>query len=147
MRGKTIAAKDLLKQNRQNDSEETYPEWIQRPRTRAECVDEPRPCPFISCTHHLYLDVNAETGAVKMNFPDVAVEDMAESCVLDVADRGGVTLEEVGRIMNLTRERIRQIEMHGTAKLKERIPHRPCVMCEERATDDASGLCDECSDS
>ncbi|HTQ43297.1 MAG TPA: sigma factor-like helix-turn-helix DNA-binding protein, partial [Polyangiaceae bacterium] len=31
--------------------------------------------------------------------------------------RGGTTLEEVGAIMNLTRERIRQVEVKGLAKL------------------------------
>ena len=38
---------------------------------------------------------------------------MAETCSLDVADRGGITLEEVGAILNLTRERIRQVEVRG----------------------------------
>jgi hypothetical protein len=42
---------------------------------------------------------------------------MTETCALDVADRGGTTLEEVGAIMNLTRERIRQVEVKGLAKL------------------------------
>ena len=43
---------------------------------------------------------------------------MTETCALDVADRGGTTLEEVGAIMNLTRERIRQVEVKGLAKLE-----------------------------
>jgi hypothetical protein len=43
---------------------------------------------------------------------------MNETCALDVADRGGTTLEEVGAIMNLTRERIRQVEVKGLAKLQ-----------------------------
>jgi DNA-directed RNA polymerase sigma subunit (sigma70/sigma32) len=43
---------------------------------------------------------------------------LPESCALDIADRGGITLEEVGEIMNLTRERIRQLETRGLAKLK-----------------------------
>ena len=42
---------------------------------------------------------------------------MTETCALDVADRGGITLEEVGEIMNLTRERVRQVETAGLAKL------------------------------
>ena len=40
------------------------------------------------------------------------------TCALDVAERGGITLEEVGEIMNLTRERIRQVEVRGLLKLK-----------------------------
>jgi hypothetical protein len=42
---------------------------------------------------------------------------MNETCALDIADRGGTTLEEVGAIMNLTRERIRQVEVKALAKL------------------------------
>jgi hypothetical protein len=64
------------------------------------------------------LDVSARTGAIKLNFPDLEVWDMNETCALDVADRGGTTLEEVGAIMNLTRERIRQVEVKGLAKLE-----------------------------
>ncbi|HEY6004123.1 MAG TPA: sigma factor-like helix-turn-helix DNA-binding protein [Anaeromyxobacter sp.] len=89
-----------------------------RPRSRADCANGPRPCMFISCKHHLYLDVNPSTGSIKLNFPDKEVWDLAETCALDVADRGGITLEEVGSIMNLTRERIRQVETRGLLKLR-----------------------------
>jgi hypothetical protein len=89
-----------------------------RPATRAACKDMPRPCPFVSCKFHLYLDVNPETGSIKVNFPDVEPTELAETCALDVADRGGITLEEVGEILNLTRERIRQVEVRGLLKLK-----------------------------
>jgi hypothetical protein len=89
-----------------------------RPKTRAECIGHDRPCPFVSCKHHLYLDVSARTGAIKLNFPDLEVWEMNETCALDVSDRGGTTLEEVGAIMNLTRERIRQVEVKGLAKLQ-----------------------------
>jgi hypothetical protein len=96
-----------------------YPELpVDKPKTRAECVSGERPCPFVSCKHHLYLDVSAKTGAIKLNFPDLEVWEMTETCALDVADRGGTTLEEVGAIMNLTRERIRQVEVKGLAKLE-----------------------------
>jgi hypothetical protein len=88
-----------------------------RPRSRADCVNGPRPCMFISCKHHLYLDVNPATGSIKVNFPDREVWEIEESCALDVADRGGITLEEVGAMMNLTRERIRQLETFGLRKL------------------------------
>ena len=88
-----------------------------RPKKRSECVDAPRPCPHVSCRHHLYLDVNPQTGTIKLNFPDLEVWDLGESCALDVADRGGTTLEDVGAIMNLTRERIRQVEVKALAKL------------------------------
>jgi hypothetical protein len=117
VRARTISVKRMTKRELEL-GRMLYPDSnVQRPRTRAECVEGPRPCPFVSCHHHLFLDVSARTGAIKLNFPDIDVEDMNESCALDVADRGGTTLEEVGAIMNLTRERIRQLEVKALAKL------------------------------
>ncbi len=98
-----------------------------RPRSRADCASAPRPCMFISCKHHLYLDVNPETGSIKLNFPDKEVWELDETCALDVADRGGITLEEVGAIMNLTRERIRQVETRGLSKLRAMTEDEPRV--------------------
>jgi len=89
-----------------------------KPRTRADCVDGPRPCPYVSCKHHLYLDVSGSTGAIKLNYPDLEVEELEETCALDVADRLGTTLEDVGALMNLTRERIRQVEVRALEKLE-----------------------------
>jgi hypothetical protein len=95
-----------------------YPDGeVDKPVTRADCKDAVRPCPFVSCKHHLYLDVSARSGAIKLNFPDLEIWEMVESCTLDVADRGSVTLEDAGAIMNLTRERIRQVEVKVIAKL------------------------------
>ncbi len=90
---------------------------VRRPTTRAECGDQ-RPCPFVSCKHHLYLDINPGTNSLKINYPDMEPWDLKESCSLDAADRGGVTLYEVGEIMILTRERIRQFEVAALMKLK-----------------------------
>ena len=67
----------------------------------------------MACKYHLYLDVNPETGSIKMNFPDLEPWELEETCALDIAERGGVTLEEVGAILNLTRERVRQVEVSG----------------------------------
>jgi DNA-directed RNA polymerase sigma subunit (sigma70/sigma32) len=66
----------------------------------------------------LYLDVSPKTGAIKLNFPDLEVWELEVSCALDVADMGGITLEDVGVIMNLTRERIRQLELKALARLE-----------------------------
>jgi sigma-70-like protein len=122
MRSKTIAMKRLTKEEMRLGALLYPPVDEPRPRTRAECKDVPRPCPFVSCKHHLYLDVNPETGSIKLNFPDLEVWEMTETCSLDIADRNGITLEEVGDIMNLTRERIRQVEVRGLLKLKMMTP-------------------------
>jgi len=116
-RGKTIAPRRLTKEEVRLSQTLTMPE-VERPRTRSECASGQRPCPWVSCKHHLYLDVNPETGSIKLNFPDAELENMRDTCSLDVADRGGITLEEVGEILNLTRERIRQVEVRGLIKLK-----------------------------
>lgn len=118
VRARTISVKRMTKRELEI-GRMLYPETdYQKPRTRAECAEGARPCPYVSCKHHLYLDVSARTGAIKLNFPDLEVWDMNETCALDVADRGGTTLEDVGAIMNLTRERIRQVEVKALAKLQ-----------------------------
>lgn len=77
-------------------------ETTSAPRIRADCleggINSKRPCPYIGCKWHL-------------DHPN-------ESCVLDVADGGGVTLEEVGEYLGLTRERIRQIQVGALRKIK-----------------------------
>ncbi len=118
IRARTISVKRMTKRELEI-GRMLYPEtdyW--KPHMRAECLEGARPCPFVSCQHHLYLDVSARTGAIKLNFPDLEVWEMNETCALDVADRGGTTLEDVGAIMNLTRERIRQVEVKALAKLE-----------------------------
>lgn len=119
-RSKTIARKQMLRERRRMLAQGTIPEILEydRPVHRAECRDAKRPCLYVSCRYHLYLDVNPVTGSIKLNFPDKEVWEVAETCALDVAQRGGITLEEVGEIMNLTRERIRQVEVSGLEKLK-----------------------------
>jgi len=117
-RSKTIAPKRLTKEELRFRELLPILEDPDRPQTRGACKEDVRPCPYVSCKHHLYLDVNPDTGSIKLNFPDLEVWEMAETCSLDVADRGGITLEEVGEILNLTRERIRQVEVRGLLKLK-----------------------------
>lgn len=75
------------------------------PRVRGDCLpggsNEVRPCPWNTCRYHV-------------EHPEV-------SCALDVADRGGATLEEVGEYIGVTRERIRQIEAGLMLKLKKNL--------------------------
>jgi len=117
-RARTISIRRLSKAELRK-GKELYPEndyW--RPTMRSECADMERPCPFVSCKYHLYIDVHPVRGSIKINFPDVEVWEMTDTCALDIADRGGITLEDVGQIMNLTRERVRQLETQGLSRLQ-----------------------------
>jgi hypothetical protein len=117
-RSKTIAMKRLTREELRVGALMYPPVDIPRPTAREQCRGEMRPCPWVACKHHLYLDINPETGSIKINFPDLEPWELKHTCALDVAERGGITLEEVGEIMNLTRERIRQVEVRGLLKLK-----------------------------
>lgn len=64
------------------------------------CGEAARPCPRSSCRYHLPRG--------------------RESCALDVADRGGATLEHIGEMLGITRERVRQIEAGALDKLRRR---------------------------
>jgi hypothetical protein len=95
----------------------TYPAGVERPRTRADCYGAARPCPFVSCRYHLYTDIN-KSGTLRVNFPDREPGDMHPSCALDVAALGRLSLEYVAFVMNLTRERVRQLEAIALRKLR-----------------------------
>lgn len=88
-----------------------------RPQVRADCKDGPRPCPWVACRHNLYLDVQ-HGGLVRLRFPEREPHEMTESCALDVAEKGGLSLEAVARLYNTTRERIRQIEASGLRRAR-----------------------------
>ena len=110
--------------------------FFKRPRKRSECLNGPRPCPWVSCPYHLYLDISPLTGSIKFNFKHLVavvdpvtgearvskepedIMDLEQTCALDVAANGSHTLQEIGTYMNVTRERIRQIEEMAFKKLK-----------------------------
>jgi hypothetical protein len=101
------------------------------PATRAGCADVPRPCPFVSCRHSLYLD-RTHGGAVKLLFPDREPWQMpaAWSCSLDVADRlehRGASLPQIGRALNVSMARAGQIQDEGLAKLRDH-PDGPALL-------------------
>jgi Sigma-70, region 4 len=83
-----------------------------RPMTRGDCARVPRPCPYVTCKYSLYLDVS-DTGSIIINFPHLEPGQMPakQSCALDLAERGPMTLEDIATVTNLTRERIRQVEL------------------------------------
>jgi len=101
-----------------------YPEAdtvaAQRPRTRADCVDGPRPCPWAGCRYHLHVRVT-NVGGIQLEAGRDPLE-LVNSCGLDLGDyaqsRGGLSLREVGDALVCTRERVRQIEARALHKLQ-----------------------------
>ncbi len=93
------------------------PTGLRRPKTRAECANGVRPCPWVGCRHHLYLEVNAKTGTIRLNFPNVNPWDLEETCALDVADDGPHILEDIGRVLGLRKERVRQVEAQASGRI------------------------------
>lgn len=98
-----------------------------RPRTRSDCLalgpNAARPCPWVSCRYHLYLDIQSYNNSIKLNFPAAQeLTDLPATCALDVVDRhpDGLTLEDLGKLLQLTRERVRQIEAKAVKTLARR---------------------------
>lgn len=96
-----------------------------RPQKRADCASVPRPCPYVGCRHNLYLDVvpHARGPRLFINF-DGEPHEMRESCALDVAERGGLTLEETSEAMNLTKDRVFHIEAEAKREIRGIHPSR-----------------------
>lgn len=99
---------------------ETYPDDVVRPKTRGECLAGPRPCPFVSCRHHLFIDSLTVKGEPRSRFEDL--EQLAETCSLDVADAGARPARTVGRVMGLSHGRVQQLEYDGCESLKKLLP-------------------------
>lgn len=97
-----------------------------RPRTRGDCESIPRPCPFVGCRHHLLLDVRSG-GMISAQAEDLWT--MEETCSLDVAEKAArnarkgapeaLTLERVGELLGVTKERVRQLEKRALRVLKK----------------------------
>jgi hypothetical protein len=94
-----------------------------RPRVRSECKDGPRPCPWVGCRYHLYLDTyttgdpeNPTPGLI-IHHPELDPLELPETCLLDLAEHGPFTLAQIGELFDLSRERIRQIESSALRKL------------------------------
>jgi hypothetical protein len=90
-----------------------------RPKTRSECANGPRPCPYVSCRYHLFLDVT-ETGSITFSRPGVEVDELEHSCALDVAESGELELRKVGALMGISHGRVDQIAERAFRRLLAR---------------------------
>ena len=91
-----------------------------RPKLRSQCVDGPRPCPWVSCRYNLFLDIRSD-GILRFNFPGKEPHEVFHSCALDLAEDGLRTLEQVALLMGMSKERARQIEEVAFSKIKSAV--------------------------
>ena len=109
-----------------------------RPRTRGDCQGGERPCPWVTCTEHAIHGVlmGHAGGDIGADAAVSLLETMPETCTLDVADRGDAgTLEAVGNMWGITRERIRQIEGKALVRLDRRVGQLRDAIVEEHASE------------
>lgn len=97
------------------------PPWSM-PANDQECagVTRTQSCPFVRCRHHLAVEVN-EIGSLKINFPGWEIDDLGETCSLRAARRGPQTVEWVAEHLNLSAERVRQIEREAWRQIRRLI--------------------------
>ena len=100
------------------------PPIVGRPRTRGDCIDGPRPCPYLGCRHNLLLDVQRNGGLRYRDGVGQAYDpdDPRDSCALDAAERGGMHLGQIGEALSCTDERVRQEEEVAMAKFRAALP-------------------------
>lgn len=70
------------------------------------------------CEYHLYLEVSPTTGTITFNHPEQELWELKETCALDLADQGEQTLSTIGKLLQVSRERARQIEWRGLDMLR-----------------------------
>lgn len=109
---------------------------LQRPKTRADCRDAVRPCPWVSCRHHLFFELTTE-GKIRCPWRDdgidwaneeKATEAFAEllvnytgpTCVLDVTEQhpDGLQLQEIADRLGVDVTRIERSQQSALEKLK-----------------------------
>lgn len=91
------------------------------PKTRGQCADGPRPCIFARCRYHVLHPERRARGWEEREGRDIME---MQTCSLDVADQGEHTLEAIGEMLGVTRERVRQIEEQAMARMAEQLGHR-----------------------
>lgn len=90
-----------------------------RPRCRRDCVDGPRPCPWVGCKYHLFGDFDDEDGSFSCNHPGKEPWELEHTCALDLADQGPLSTEQIGAAIGVGAERARQIVVEGIEALRE----------------------------
>lgn len=87
--------------------------------TRGDCARVVRPCPYVGCRYNLTIDMSPR-GGLRWRMAD-GFDNFLEgrdNCALDVAARRPHTLQEVGALCGVGRERVRQEAEAALEKLQ-----------------------------
>lgn len=91
------------------------------PRTRRECPNGP--CPHVGCRYHLWTERRLDRRGAVVDLRETPLfGDRRHTCVLNEIARGPLTLEAIGGLFDLSRERVRQIETDALARLRDADP-------------------------
>jgi hypothetical protein len=80
-----------------------------RPRSRVQCADVERPCPYVGCRYNLWIVDITRRGTIRHMDCDPWEMPPDMSCVLDVADRGELQSADVEAFFGVSKEWVRQL--------------------------------------
>jgi hypothetical protein len=82
---------------------------MKRPVTRKDCLNVPRPCPWVSCRHHLAIGGRNRLRGGWQDRP---------TCSLDLADEGPRGSRELGAILGISHQGVLNLEVLALAKAR-----------------------------
>jgi hypothetical protein len=88
----------------------------ERPKTRGDCEHGLRPCPWVGCRHHLFLEVKAN-GRLQLTFPDLEPDEIPATCSLDIADCGELSRVAIGTVLGMTHQAVELLEQRTLPRL------------------------------
>ncbi len=101
-----------------------YPDFEMKPgvpATRDQCKDGPRPCPYVTCRHHLWLLLQEDrAGNPLRKAGTTLLPQSGDSCSLDVAERlGALSESKTAEVLGIDKSRVRSILRAGLTKLRD----------------------------
>jgi hypothetical protein len=92
---------------------------MEKPKTRKDCGTVIRPCQWANCRYHV-LELSDPSWENKLLS---IIEEDKPSCVLDMAELGGLSEKEIAPILGISTSTTYDIEESALRKLKNRVSH------------------------